>query len=96
MDVELRTFFARKWNIYLRFYFDWVVESIAYTVYFAIHMGLVTFFIGFCFYVRAMRSDLVIQMESIDSNTGHDGASIGREIARRLSREIRFHARIFE
>lgn len=46
----------------LRFYFDWVIQSVLVVHYYSILLALATFFIGITLYVRAMVMELRKQM----------------------------------
>lgn len=83
-------------NVYLRFYIDWIIEIDIYLVYFTIHVTSITIFIGLCFSIRAMQTDLKIQIQEIDAAVGNHKGSHLHKIGCQLVKEIQFHAQIIK
>lgn len=89
--------YADEWaNVYVQYLIDITFDAATSIGYYAIHMLLAYFYIGLCFYVSAMRADLKVRMQEIHKIKSNSSRLVGREFARKLFVEMKFHSRIFE
>lgn len=86
-----------KWtNFYVIFIIGIIVEFIACIAYYSFHMISALFFIGLCFYVSAMRTDLKLRLQEVQSDVDNIGKMVDNEFERKIFNEIKFHGRLYE
>lgn len=86
-----------KWvNMYTHFFIDWVILLDVVAEFYLTHLSSILFFIGLSLYVRALETDLKIQIEEIHRSVHCSNGPIDREFKRKLFNEIQFHARLYE
>lgn len=74
-----------------------VVQIIVCFVYYSVHMTSAFLYMGLCFYVSAMQTDLKLQLEAIHIQAMSNYESLADpEFERKLFVEIEFHGRLYE
>lgn len=91
------TLYIDKWsNIYVHFIIDVIIELSACFLYFSIHMTSAFFYVGMCFYLGAMKTDLKLQLQVIHGRVDDLDIFDSRDIDRNLLHEINLHGRLYE
>lgn len=85
-DNSRSPLFARIANVSIRFYGDCLIHMLLSIFYLTIIVTNLSFYIGLCFYVRAMVEDLKAQLNAAAANAS----------ASRLLSQIVFHTEILE